>query len=350
MQNAKGRTDTYQSVLRHLTGGFEIAAESAGFTTILHCEIDPYCQSVLRHHWPDVPIISDVREVTLERVKHSPTLLTASPPCQPVSCAGKRRGKADDRWLWGETIRVLAELRPRWACFENPAGIINMGLDGVLSDMASAGYSCQTVIIPACAVNAPHRRDRVWIVACDTKHNGLSAAEIGGRPVERNELAGREGGQVETREPEGPSWVATHATSTRESVSETRRTICDEFGRGFRDGAVTGCPDVADTISERGCGGNATGQDATYVGERPCDTGDRSRNSEPVFCSVDDGLSRRLAGQYPTWAGGEWEAPPPLAVKPEGRVNRLKALGNAVVWQTVYPILEALAQYERGRE
>ena len=91
-------------------------------------------------------------------------MLTAGVPCQPASRAGKQRGTEDDRWLWPEALRVLAEVEPRWALFENPAGIYDVGIDGILSDLAGCGYEVGLCEIPACAVNAPHRRNRVWII------------------------------------------------------------------------------------------------------------------------------------------------------------------------------------------
>ncbi len=109
-------------------------------------------------------LFSDIRSLDGSLFRGA-DLLTGGFPCQPVSVAGKRRGKEDDRWLWPEMLRVIKEARPRWVLAENVPGIIGMGLDDCLSDLETEGYETGTLIIPACAVNAPHRRDRVWIVA-----------------------------------------------------------------------------------------------------------------------------------------------------------------------------------------
>ena len=154
-------------------GGFALAARWVGWETVGFCEIDPYCQQVLRKHWPDVPIYDDVRELTGETVGHV-DIITGGYPCQPFSVAGKRRGEADDRHLWPEFARLIRELRPRWVVGENVAGHINMGLDDVLSDLEGLGYTWEAFVIPACAVNAPHRRDRVWFVA-DSLGTGIRA-------------------------------------------------------------------------------------------------------------------------------------------------------------------------------
>ena len=145
-------------------GGFALAAHWAGFQTEVFCERDEYCQNVLKKHWPTVPVVSDIREFDGTRYSGS-DLLTGGFPCQPFSCAGKQRGDKDDRFLWPEMLRVISEAKPDWCLIENVAGIINMALDGVLSDLEAEGYETQAFVIPACAVNAPHRRNRVWIVA-----------------------------------------------------------------------------------------------------------------------------------------------------------------------------------------
>jgi DNA (cytosine-5)-methyltransferase 1 len=144
-------------------GGFDLGLERAGFEIAWQSEIDPYCLKVLEKHWPRVKRYGDIREMRgddLEPVD----LICGGFPCQPFSCAGKRGGQTDDRYLWPEMLRIITEVRPRWVIGENVPGIINLALDQVLSDLEDAGYACQSFIIPACGVGALHRRDRVWIV------------------------------------------------------------------------------------------------------------------------------------------------------------------------------------------
>jgi len=149
-------------------GGFSLGLERAGMRTVAFVEIDPFCQKILKKHWPNVPIYGDIREVNGYEIqrKHGPIdIITGGFPCQPFSVAGKRRGKEDDRYLWPEMLRIIQEIHPPWVLGENVAGIVSMVLDEVLSDLESEGYETQSFIIPACAINAPHRRDRVWIIA-----------------------------------------------------------------------------------------------------------------------------------------------------------------------------------------
>lgn len=151
---------------------------TGGFETVAFCEIEDYPRKVLAKHWPNVPIYDDVRELTAEKLKDdgiTVDVICGGFPCQPFSTAGKRRGEDDDRHLWPEFDRLIREIRPRWVIGENVAGLIPMGLDTVLSDLENAGYAWETFVIPACALNAQHRRDRVWIVA--------NPAPCGGRRI-----------------------------------------------------------------------------------------------------------------------------------------------------------------------
>ena len=156
--------------MRHLDlfsgiGGFSLAADWI-WPDVEHifCEIDPFCQKVLNKHWPQSKIYGDIRELrgggfgTVD-------LVTGGFPCQPFSTAGKRKGKEDDRDLWPHMFRIITEAKPYWVIGENVAGFIKMELDRSISDLESAGYEVRSFVIPACAVGAPHRRDRVWIVA-----------------------------------------------------------------------------------------------------------------------------------------------------------------------------------------
>lgn len=145
-------------------GGFALAARWAGFRTIGFCDNEPFAQAVIRKHWPEVPIHGDIKALDGTAYR-GVTLLTGGFPCQPFSNAGKRRGKDDDRYLWPEMLRVIQEAKPTWVVGENVVGIIGLALDQVCSDLEAEGYEVEPIIIPACGVDAPHRRNRVWIIA-----------------------------------------------------------------------------------------------------------------------------------------------------------------------------------------
>ena len=145
-------------------GGFALACRWLGIETIGFCEIEPYAQRVLRKNFPGIRIFEDVRKLQTDEFPR-PWIITGGYPCQPFSQAGKRRGEEDDRHLWPAMFEIIRSCRPDWVLAENVAGHVSMGLDEVLSDLESEDYTVQPIVIPACAVDAPHRRDRVWIMA-----------------------------------------------------------------------------------------------------------------------------------------------------------------------------------------
>jgi len=149
-------------------GGFSLGLESTGyFKTIAFCEKDEFCQKVLKKHWKDIPIESEIRNVKGSNYKAD--IITGGFPCQPFSVAGKRKGTDDDRYLWDETIRVIRETKPRWFIGENVEGIINiqdgMVLRQVQNDLEGEGFQVQSLVIPASGIGAWHQRKRVWIIA-----------------------------------------------------------------------------------------------------------------------------------------------------------------------------------------
>jgi len=196
-------------------GGFALAAQEVWgdeYECVGFVEIDKYCQALLKRRFPNVKIWGDIRTVTADAESGQPgvkaeqegrkniggsccDLITGGFPCQPFSQAGKRRGTEDNRFLWPEMLRVIKDFKPRWVLAENVRGILNieggMVFEQVLSDLEAIGYEVQAFIIPACAVNAPHRRDRVWIVGHTKRINAQRMWEKQDGQ-EQNRLCGRE--------------------------------------------------------------------------------------------------------------------------------------------------------------
>lgn len=294
-------------------GGLDLAAEMAGFTTVGQCEWADYPTKVLEKHWPDVPRWRDIRTLTGESFyektgMRTVDIISGGFPCQPFSVAGKRRGKEDDRYLWPEMLRVISELRPAWVVGENVAGIVNMALDQVYADLENEGYTVQAFIIPACAVDAPHRRDRCAIVAY-TKRIGQRGAWG---------IRGREGihEKIEKRKADEP-----------EQSSEVSGTVADTDNRGRsvrRDGEL---PAVEETQRLR----------ANHGGRAPEYVAGEWWPAEPGLGGMVDG--------FPCWMDGP--AIPRIATGVPDRSNRLKCLGNAVVPQQFYPIFKAIALAEQ---
>ena len=155
-------------------GGFDLGLERAGMRVIWQSEIDPYASAVLKKHWPHVPNHGDIRTITAARVER-PDLLCGGFPCQDVSLAGARLGLEGERsGLWSEYARVIGELEPRFVVVENTPGLLSLGMDAVLAQLAALGFDAEWHCIPASALGAPHVRDRVWILAYPSS-SGLSA-------------------------------------------------------------------------------------------------------------------------------------------------------------------------------
>lgn len=153
-------------------GGFALAASRvwpegspSPHRVLSFVEIDPWCRAVLRKHWPDAPQHDDLKTFDARPLRGRVDLLTGGYPCQPFSFAGARLGDADPRHLWPDVRRVVADARPRWCLFENVAGHVTLGLDVVLADLEGLGYACEAAVIPACGVDSPQLRERVWILA-----------------------------------------------------------------------------------------------------------------------------------------------------------------------------------------
>lgn len=162
-------------------GGFALAASWMGWDNIMHCEIDPFCNKVMNYHFPNSYQHEDIRTTDFTIWRGKLDLLTGGDPCQPSSVGGKRKGKEDQRYLWPENKRAIAEILPRWVVNENvPGTISNDILDEKIGDLEALGYAWwPPFVIPASAVGAPHQRDRIWLVA-HSYAQGLQKRSVSG--------------------------------------------------------------------------------------------------------------------------------------------------------------------------
>jgi DNA-cytosine methyltransferase len=228
-------------------GGFSLGLERTGsFETIAFCDNDKYSKLVLQKHWKGVKIYNDVKEITKEKFIADgiqfPDIITGGFPCQPFSVAGKQAGTDDDRHLWPVMFRIIQEFTPRWVIGENVKGLTNIQ-DGVVfetvcSDLEGAGYEVRAFNIPAASVGAPHRRERIWIIASlvNANSDGSFTTTIGGS-VEKTSNDDQER-EIKTRESE-----RTSGRERYENMEDSRRTLQqgtelrekneDEVGEGY---------------------------------------------------------------------------------------------------------------------
>jgi len=279
-------------------GGFSLAADwTGGIETVAFCEIEPYCQKVLKKHWSDVPIYPDIKELKGEQIG-SVDIVCGGFPCQPFSVAGKRRAQDDDRHLWPEMFRIIQECKPAWVIGENVPGLIELALEDCFIDLEGAGYEVQPLIIPACGVNAPHRRDRVWILAHSRNNKRWNG--------ERRSI-GRNG-----------NWSMEKTERSTEAIEITRPGEASRF--------------VADTQ----CIGSV--QSKPTARHRPELSKDRS-------------LTQSKYNEF--GCAANWDIEPDVGRVAYGipnRTHRLRALGNSIVPQVVYPILQGIVDIERSRQ
>lgn len=285
-------------------GGFDLASQWMGWANVFQCEIDPFCQKVLKYHFLKVDLYGDIKKTDFSKYRGTVDIITGGFPCQPFSQAGKRKGTEDDRYLWPEMLRVIKEVQPGWIVGENVYGIVNWNgglvFEQVCSDLEAEGYEVQPYILPAVSVNAPHRRDRVWFVAhCkserwtrrgDAKHN---------RDYEKRCL----------EQGESNNWK-----------------------KVWRKSQGYGEP-TSDTKSTRGERQFEQGQKQVQSDRRSGETippNWKNFPTKPPVCGGNDGIPRKLDSiTFPKW-----------------RNESIKSYGNAIVPQVALQIFKAIEKYE----
>lgn len=269
-------------------GGLDLAFEWAGGQVAAMCEINPYCQKVLKKHWPNVPLFGDIKELSAESAG-AVDIIYGGFPCQPFSVAGKRQGKADERYLWPEFSRLVGELKPRWVVGENVPGILRLAADDVCSDLERQGYEVGIWDFEAAAVGAMHRRERIFFVA--------------------------------------------HAGRALRQGNIKRRYIQKETGEGSAPALERPSKILA---ADAACGRRKAQQQSIEAKQAYSKLRCNSRRgAEPGMGRSFNGFSNIMDGSIS-----------PTATGILNRVNRLRALGNAVVPQQAYPIFKAIMEAE----
>ena len=318
-------------------GGFDLAAEWMGWQNIFHCEIGEFPRKILKHHFPNSICYEDIKKTDFTKHRGEIDIISGGFPCQPYSNAGKRRGKEDDRHLWPEMLRVIREVQPRFVVGENVAGLLSwnngMVFHEIITDLENEGYETQAFFIPACATNAPHRRDRIWFVA-HSKSNGRyeRGEKINGREINKFQNRDKIWDKFTTN---GKQSNAPHTDGTEQgnNLGEEREIRWGEEGDVF--GELCGDGNVADTDStnnktwtQRKILGQPYREKANGYSYVECRKQWENFPTQSPVCGGDDGISTELDGiTFPKW-----------------RNESIKGYGNAVVPQVVYQIFKAIEQ------
>lgn len=290
-------------------GGFDLAAEWMGWENAFHCEWNEFGQKVLKHHFPKADSYSDITQTDFRKYEGSVQIVSGGFPCQPFSQAGKRKGTDDERYLWGEMLRAVQEIKPIYVIAENVYGITNIdgGLvfEQVCLDLENEGYEVQPYIIPACAKDAPHRRDRCWFVAY---------ASSAGTGLEASGTAGQERESSETRQPK--------VLRQRDGAGYAKGFA--KFG-GHEAATDSECWQQEEQRKSPGMGRKRKQNERNDFGQFP---------TEYPICCGNDGLPDRLDGiTFSKW-----------------RNESIKAYGNAIVPQVAYEIFKAIGEAENLSE
>jgi DNA (cytosine-5)-methyltransferase 1 len=293
-------------------GGFDLAAQWMGWENAFHCEIAEFPRKVLHHYWPNALSYENIKETDFTCHRGKIDVISGGFPCQPYSLAGKRLGKEDDRHLWPEMLRCIREIKPRWVVGENVFGIVNWNgglvFDEVQSDLEAEGYEVQAYVLPACAVNAPHRRDRVWFVAYSNLRKRCRQTRIG-----QHDLCTSKG------EEQNNNFIKTDKGLVKRDFSKSTPNP--------RSVGMSGQPTDPGTSKNTGQGRESVAQDGNIWNVRRWEG---FPTTQPAIRRGDDGLSSQLDGiTFSKW-----------------RNESIKAYGNAVVPQVVYQIFKAIEAYE----
>jgi DNA (cytosine-5)-methyltransferase 1 len=278
-------------------GGFDLAAEWMKWENKFHCEINPFGQKILKYYWPKSKSYADIKTTDFTIFRGHIDVLTGGFPCQPYSTNGLRKGKEDERHLWPEMLRAIREIQPPWIVGENVRGLTNwnggMVFDEVQSDLEALGYEVTPFLLPACAVNAPHRRDRIWFIAYSSVFR-CNRDNAKGEALQRKKQTRRKIGASDRQE-----WVNSNTENRNDRghiISQDQRQASEFRGSSFKE---------------------------------PIDRWANFPNQSPI-CDGNDGLS----GQLDSTSFSKW------------RTDSIKSGGNAIVPQVALNIFRAIEKYE----
>ena len=345
-------------------GGFDLASQWMGWENVFHCEIESFPRKILHHYWPNAISYEDIKKTDFTIHKGGIDIITGGFPCQPYSMAGKRKGKEDERHLWPEMLRAIREIQPRWVVGENVFGLINWNgglvFDEVQSDLEAEGYEVQAYVLPAAAVNAPHRRDRVWFVAQNTMHSRCLYGRIEQERTEvwqqRNTCARdsiriclSKGNATNSNDNEQNKCDSQHEINTSQgginalgNIEQVGEYATDSDSWRLERAKESGWDSI--NVERKSDIRNATNTDS--IGQEYA-----LENRELERQRFGKSYERNVWDSFPTQSpicGGNDGIPDRLdnITFPKWRNESIKGYGNAIVPQVVYQIFKAIEEYE----
>ncbi len=312
-------------------GGFDLAAQWMGWENVFHCEINPFGQRVLHHYWPNAIQYTDITKTDFTKHNGTIDVISGGFPCQPYSSAGQRKGKDDERHLWPQMCRAIREIAPRFIVGENVRGIVNwnrgMVFDEVCTDLENIGYKVAPVLIPACATNAPHKRERIWFVAY---HAGKRLERCAGQRVQGN--GSRSSDKSDVRFNSDTKCIRLEHASESRNIHRDTKALCEERDQSTQSIEADGRNgDATNTNRSSSQCRNSKAEKKWKESSRRIESS-RQHSSWEVFptqspiCSGDDGIPRELDGiTFSKW-----------------RKESIMAYGNAIVPNVAFEIFKAI--------
>lgn len=330
-------------------GGFDLAAEWMGWENVFHCEWNPFGQRVLHHYWPNAETFTDITKTDFTKYANTVDILTGGFPCQPYSSAGKRLGKEDERHLWPEMLRAIREISPSFVVGENVRGLTNWNgglvFDEVCTELESYGYSVAPVIIPACGVNAPHRRERIWFIAyadgnagrrgpCESRREERETSSNGEPKIyTRPYTNGKEGNASDPKRDGLEHWNKARNLRSEETTPRGEgSTLANDFKANGNGNTTNSNSARQQTLNSQkpylGEQDRAEALSGNFIKSLYTRKGWESFPTQSPICGGDDGIPRELDGiTFSKW-----------------RTESIKAYGNAIVPQVAYEIFKAITK------
>jgi DNA (cytosine-5)-methyltransferase 1 len=320
-------------------GGFDLAAEWMGWENVFHCEWNEFGKRVLKYYWPEAESFHDIKKTDFKKYYGTIDVISGGFPCQPYSAAGKRLGKEDERHLWPEMLRAIREITPRYVVGENVRGLTNwnggMVFDEVCSDLENLGYQIAPFIIPACATNAPHQRERIWFIAYAECIGGGKGSKNLSTQFARWERIVPNGSKRNASDTDRNGNGSKHEFRSGGDVPKKRAnnsgSTTDSLRVGFTNSEETRNLRESQTTAQ-----TKGGQFAVTFKTASCKSKSNWRDfpTQSPICGRNDGLSSELDGiTFSKW-----------------RAESIKAYGNAVVPQVVYEIFKAIESIENLKQ